>query len=337
MNVAMSPEEFRRQQQSLSEALKEEQQRRAEEQRQTGYQSLAEQMRQHRLGMQQSRGALSEQGWAARRNIQQQAQAQGLGTSGLRDLSLVQSQMAQGRQMSELEAQNTAVQRSAMEARQGIDRETESSLRSAELSAREGAIQAEREAMAMEDSRREKLLTLYQMAQDENTTPEMLKQLAQAMFADVPEAAQDIEAAVGGMASDPYGDLRWVEPFGSSFDWGEFGASTGAGMLAGGVGGPLGSVIGGLVTGGTYLLTTMTGDDGTITLKNPSTGQKVDFTNWNEAVKQVDEWHAGKEGSDQIKAFHRTGVRDSIRFKYRGSTYKTYNEALEAYRMYANR
>jgi len=233
--------------------------------------------------------------------------------------------------MSELEAQNTAVQRSAMEARQGIDRETESSLRSAELSAREGAIQAEREAMAMEDSRREKLLTLYQMAQDENTTPEMLKQLAQAMFEDVPEAAQDIEAAVGGMASDPYGDLRYRQAILS--DWGfipDIGTSVAAGGLAGGVPGAIGAGISSAIS---YVLGA---EDGQITLINPSTGNKEKFKDWEEAVDVINQRHASKEGSDKIKAVHRKGTT-AIRFKYKDSYYKKYNEALEAYRMHENR
>ena len=54
-----------------------------------------------------------------------------------------------------------------------------------------------------------------------------------------------------------------------------------------------------------------------------------------EVVQQVNNFYAGREGSGEIFAAidgSFTGTADKVVFKYRGQSFNTYNEALQAYR-----
>lgn len=130
--------------------------------------------------MQKSRSQLSEQGYMASRGIQQGAQSRGLGSSGLKDLGLIQSQMAQGKATSQLESQNTAVQRAAMDARIGMGENLRGALSEANVQRSRDLLDADKYAQHRKDTEDQKLLQLIELAATD-MPPEQLALLASSM------------------------------------------------------------------------------------------------------------------------------------------------------------
>lgn len=131
--MATSPYNLIQQRQSLSEQLKRESQRQAEQTAQGSRQQLADMVRQQQTNTNMSRQQIGEQGFQTQRAIGQSAAARGLGGSGLQNLSLVQSQLAQGQAVSDLEAQNRGVMTQAMREGRAIDQDLANRLRQADL------------------------------------------------------------------------------------------------------------------------------------------------------------------------------------------------------------
>ncbi len=131
--MATSPYNLIQQRQSLSEQLKSESQRQAQQTAQGSRQQLSDMVRQQQMNVNMSRQQLGEQGFQTQRAIEQGAAARGLGGSGLQNLSLVQSQLAQGRAVSDVEAQNRGVMTQAMREGRAIDQDLSNRLRQADL------------------------------------------------------------------------------------------------------------------------------------------------------------------------------------------------------------
>jgi hypothetical protein len=131
--MATSPYNLIQQRQSLSEQLKRESQRQAQQTAQGSRQQLSDMVRQQQMNVNMSRQQLGEQGFQTQRAIEQGAAARGLGGSGLQNLSLVQSQLAQGRAVSDVEAQNRGVMTQAMREGRAIDQDLANKLRQADL------------------------------------------------------------------------------------------------------------------------------------------------------------------------------------------------------------
>lgn len=83
--------------------------------------------------MNQARGQVSEQAYMTQRNIQNQAQSRGLGSSGLTNLAGFQAQQQAGQAISDIEQQNQAVQGEAMNVRRSLMNELSGATRSADL------------------------------------------------------------------------------------------------------------------------------------------------------------------------------------------------------------
>lgn len=162
--MALKNQDIVNNQKKLAEQVKMYAQQQAASAYNQGQRSLQEQLRQQRMNMQQSRSQLSEQAFLANRSIQQGAQARGLGSSGLKDLSVVQSQLAQGKAVSNLEAENAGVQRAAMSARLGLEESLKNARTGAEVQYAQDNLNADRTAMEMQQRDRDLMLQLMDMA-----------------------------------------------------------------------------------------------------------------------------------------------------------------------------
>ena len=318
---AMTPEELRRQQQSLSEQVRQEQVRRAEQTRQENLRALAEQVRLQRQNMATGRQQLSEQAWSAQRNIEQQAQARGLGSSGLKNLSLVQSQMAQGRAASELESQNVNLQKAVMDARAGVTRQAESDIRSAELSARESLLGADREYMEADRMQKERALTLLQMAQSENMTPEILAKYAQYMGLE----DEDVEAAteVAGLSGAPNMEDRTIKT--------KFGLESLLDPFTLFSSRQLQSEFGRMLYGEEFADFNYDPSDGERrAFQYNFLGKQISFRDKEHVKVYFENMYKDKQYSDLIQIeVTNTGA---VRFNYDGKRYNTYNKAKNAVR-----
>lgn len=131
--------------------------------------------------MNQARGQVSEQAYMTQRNIQNQAQARGLGSSGLANLAGFQAQQQAGQAISDIEQQNQAVQGEAMNVRRSLMNELSSTTRGADLSyAQQIAESDERQfqqQQATRDSNINFLSTIAQMAIDNPGLAEQLSSI----------------------------------------------------------------------------------------------------------------------------------------------------------------
>jgi hypothetical protein len=188
----------------LTQAIYEEQKRRASQSKVSGERSLAHQLQMQSRSMMQNRQQLSEQGFLAGRSIDQQAAGRGLGSSGLKNLSHIQSQMAQGGAVNQLEGQNQDFQRSIMDARRGINQDYTGNMAGADLSMREGMLQADREALASEEKKRDFLMQLYSIALEGGTAEDIQKILTISGYKDTDFSSEQLEGILGSV------DENWL-------------------------------------------------------------------------------------------------------------------------------
>lgn len=153
--MATNPYNFAQQRQGLAAQLKQEADRQAMTAAQGSRQQLSDMMRQQQQQTQMSRQQVGEQGFMAQRAIEQGAASRGLGSSGLKDLSLIQSQMAQGQAVSDIEAQNRMMRTAGMREGREIETGLANALRQSDLTYAQQQI-GEQERL------QEQLMSLYQ-------------------------------------------------------------------------------------------------------------------------------------------------------------------------------
>lgn len=105
--------------------------------------------------MNQARGQVSEQAYMTQRNIQNQAQTRGLGSSGLTNLANFQAQQQAGQAISDIEQQNQAVQSEAMNVRRSLMNELSSATRGADLTYAQQLSESDERQFQQERSMRE--------------------------------------------------------------------------------------------------------------------------------------------------------------------------------------
>src|SRR5690554_2554596 len=177
--MATNPQSLARQRESLYEQIRSASRQQAQQSYQTGLAALRNQLQQQRLNMNQSRGQISEQAYMTQRGIQNQAQARGLGSSGLTNLANFQAQQQAGQAISALEQQNQMVQSEAMNVRRGLINELSQATRGADLAYAQQMAESDERAFQQEQAIRDSninfLSTIAQMAID---NPGLAEQLA---------------------------------------------------------------------------------------------------------------------------------------------------------------
>jgi hypothetical protein len=307
---------------SLAQQLYENQRSLAEQQMRKDTSSLQEQLRQQRANMQISRQQLGEQGWATNRAITQQAQARGLGSSGMQNLSLIQNQLAQGKSLDLLEKENVDVQKAAMSTRGSISQDYLNAIKNADITY----------AQAMDaagQKKQETLAALYDAALN-GADAATIANMATLYGIDLDSMTSDEKTALLSSAGNPEGGLTFKD----MVDWERIAASTslaaGSGALVGGpLGAPVGALggfLGGLVSeafGGKNM-------QGKIEITDGS-GNKMAYDNWDSAVAAVKQRYSGMQYSQFINVVR---VGNGIKFTAPNSSkkYSTYNEALAAYK-----
>lgn len=330
------PQEIAEQQKSLAQSIYEEQRRRAYQTQSQGERGLSEQVRGQRFNMQQGRQQLSEQGFMAQRAINQEAAARGLGSSGIRNLSLVQSQMAQGGAANEMEQQNVQFQRAVMDAKRSLGQDFAGDMASADLNKQEGMLEAERSLLAEQHRKQDLLMGLYEMAMQGASSGDLRSAMA-VMGISADDFSEEALGSVLGQAQDPYGDAG---NYRRTIDWGQA-------FKEAGIGAGLGATVGflppgmlatagiGFMAGGLKSIVNQT-EEG-IRISNDR-GDKT-YSNWDEALSEINQNYQSMPESDKIKA-----VRKSRRIVFEVKLpsgevkdFKSYNEALEHYRQNTSR
>lgn len=173
------------QQRGLAEQMRAHQQQAARDAYAQGQRSLTEQLRQQRSSMQQNREQLAQQAHLAQRNIQQGATSRGLGSSGIRDLSTLQSQMAQGDALSRLTMEDAALQREALNTRLGLSEQLASQMMGSESQYLQALLDSDRFGLEREDIDRDTLLQLVEMTQADGADASLIAQMAEIAFGDL--------------------------------------------------------------------------------------------------------------------------------------------------------
>ena len=198
--MATNPYNFAQQRQGLAAQLKQEADRQAMTAAQGSRQQLSDMMRQQQQQTQMSRKQVGEQGFMAQRAIEQGAASRGLGSSGLKDLSLIQSQMAQGQAVSDIEAQNRMMRTAGMREGREIETGLANALRQSDLTYAQQQI-GEQERL------QEQLMSLYQAGLAGASLDE-IRNMAAISGVDIsaltPEQLGAVESTT---ASDPTGAL----------------------------------------------------------------------------------------------------------------------------------
>lgn len=312
---------------SLAQQLYEQQKTLATQQHASDTASLQEQLRLQRQNMMLGRQQLGEQGWQTNRAIDQQARARGLGSSGLRNLSLIQSQLAQGQAANTMENSNAEVQKQAMLTRGTLGQTLQNNLRAADMDYAQ-------QVQGAEDAKRQSLIQLYQMAMGGATTQTIAEAAAMAGI-DMASLTQEEKSALRGI--DPMGGMSFTD----KWDWGNIGLAAGAGAAGGAIGGSVAPVIGtgiGAAIGGVGgalvgMGTEMSGGSlrgGQPIVLTDNSGIKHNYTSWDDAVAKIQQSYAGQRGSEAIKAVKKG---NAVKFQINGAGeyYSTWNEALSAY------
>jgi len=198
--VATNPYNFAQQRQGLAAQLKQEADRQAMTAAQGSRQQLSDMMRQQQQQTQMSRQQVGEQGFMAQRAIEQGAASRGLGSSGLKDLSLIQSQMAQGQAVSNIEAQNRMMRTAGMREGREIETGLANALRQSDLTYAQQQI-GEQERL------QEQLMSLYQAGLAGASLDE-IRNMAAISGVDISSLTpEQLGAIEGTTAADPTGAL----------------------------------------------------------------------------------------------------------------------------------
>lgn len=311
---------------SLAKRLYDQQKSLAEQERYSNTKSLQEQLRLQRQNMQMGRQQISEQGWAANRAINQQANARGLGSSGLRNLSLIQSQVAQGGASNQLEHSNVAVQKAAMDSRESISQAYQNNLRSADI----GYAQQQQQA---DDAKRQTLMSLYQMALENGSVTDIAN-MARISGVSLDDFSKEEQDALFAAAPNLEGNLAFKD----KIDWSVVGGGAAAGGTAGaliaaaptaGIAALPGAVIGSIGGAGGALISEAVGNrfGGKVVLTD-SRGNNLEYKNWDDALAQINQKYSTFKGYGTVKPVR---VGNKIVFQVGGKgKYPTYNEALNA-------
>lgn len=255
----------------------------------------------------------------------------GLADSGQANIAQVQSQTAYGETISGLYGQKQAVEQQAVQQRQIIEQSVAAATTEANIQRGRQQLESDtqlfQQVQAIEDNKTAQIAQLAQLADTGEYNAQRLRNLAEAYGI----TDEDLTIVMNASSYfDPTGEITLKE----KWDWGDTGAAVAVGATAGAIFGVPGIAIGavvGLLTSTAKNLANNWGKQ--MTVKGPKglefTGGPADIT------QQVNQYYSSFEGSDQIAAsvdFSFTGLADSIVFNYRGQKYKTYNEALKAYK-----
>lgn len=141
-------------------------------------------MRSNALQNRQDRALLSEQSLLAQRAAQQGAMARGLGSSGLRNLAVIQSQMQQGKAVNELSQRNALVQREALNTRLALGENKTKAMRQASLDELSQMTDADRFLLGENRKDQELMLQLLQFMNEGESLEDVLR-YAQVLGIDV--------------------------------------------------------------------------------------------------------------------------------------------------------
>ena len=309
---------------TLAEKYYEQQKQLAQQEKSDSIQALRAQLALQRTSMQSSRQQLGEQGWQSQRAIQQQAQARGLGSSGLSSLAHIQSQIAQGSALNFLETSNAAVQKEAMDTQRALNKDYQNAMLTADIAYQERMAAAENEKTSV-------LSTLYEAAMG-GATDEQIAGMAAAAGYDASDFSEPQWAAIQRQAFDPSLSVSYKD----KWDWGKIAqdaglaASTASAVTAATPAMPIAAALG-LVGGGGYgILSEATGNfgQGEVTLTD-SNNNKTQYASWDAAIADVKSKYAS---NSYIASGAITVVKsgNSIKFSWNGVKYKTLNEAIAA-------
>lgn len=255
----------------------------------------------------------------------------GLADSGQANIAEAQSQAAYGETISGLYGQKQAVEQQAVTQTQMIEQSVAAATTEANIQRATQQLQSDQqlfqEVQAIEDNKKAQIVTLTELALSGERNAADIRAMAEAYGITEEELTTVMNAS---RFFDPTGEVKFQE----RWNWEEVAVSTGTvavmgapfgGWLGAGIGAIAGFVIGVIDQAVNNLSSTMTVSGG---------GQEFSGTP-KEVVEQINSYYAGYEGSGQIFAAidgSFTGTADKIVFKYRGQSFNTYNEALQAYR-----
>jgi len=304
--MALKAEEMIQRQQTLAEQLKTSAQQQAQSQYRQGNRTLMEQLRSGRAETAKSRSQLSEQSYLANRGIQQGATSRGLGSSGMKDLSLLQSQLNQGQGVNQIQQQAEGLRRTGMMAQLGMQDNLTNQLNQAESGYQANMVDADRFGMQMQNEKTSQLMHLYQMALDSGGT------------ADIPGLAAMLGINLEtDLTPEQQGALKGASPVPVPEDKRAFGFDVwnrlkGQSLVQENLK---------LFTGGKW--------NQAYTYDFGNGKEKMSVS---EAKNRVEDLFKGKQyvGKEITIAANEGELAHQIGFKYNGKIYKTYNAAKQA-------
>jgi hypothetical protein len=252
----------------------------------------------------------------ANRAIQQGATARGLGTSGVRDLSLLQSQLAQGQGINQIQQQSEQTNRAALATRLGLQEQLGAQNMSAQTQYMANMINSDKDALEAQDRKSSQLMDLYRLA-IESGGEANINDIAALLNIDLDSLTEAQKSALGGAVPNPYGDLDIRN------------SNSLKNIITRSLGG-----VSSLVNRNPLLGSALTAAWGTppVTFKTP-TGDKT-FKNWTEAVDSIQ-----KDYTEKLPDYEKAGVKavkkgGRIVFDLNGTKYNTANEAIAAWKKY---
>jgi hypothetical protein len=181
--ATLTPQSLAQQREKLYEQIRNASRQQAQQAYQQAMGELRNQLQSQRLQMNQNRGQLAEQAYMAQRSVQNQAQARGLGSSGLAALGAFQAQQQAGQAVNQLEAQNQEFQRAAMDTRKSLMNELTAALRSADLAHGQQMAESANQQYSQERAEKEfNISTLTELLNLAAMDKEKAKMLAELMF-----------------------------------------------------------------------------------------------------------------------------------------------------------
>lgn len=354
---------MQQQREDLYTQVKNASQQQAQTNYQTGLNSLRQQLQQQRLNMNQSRGQIAEQSAMQQRQIQNQMASRGLGNSGLRDLAGLQSQMAAGGAINQLEQQNGLVQQEAINTRRSLSNELTQNLRAADLTHADQMVQSDEKTYQQQEQAKQyvqsTVLELARMAESGASETDV-KTWAKLMGLDMDsldESTLESLSNIGAGKKDEIAELTGVDVNSVA----EFGATTGRGValgtaflgalaiaagiaavpFTGGISlGLVGAGAAGVTAGttgavamGNVWRTSPKNKDGSSGINYQLGGNTINTTSREDAENKITDYYAGKYsevGSGLIKI--EVARNADVKFVYNGTKYNTFGEARTALR-----
>lgn len=219
----VKPQEVIQTQRGLAEALREQALKQSQQTYYQGQRALAEQMRMSREQSRMSRQQLEEQSYLTNRAISQGAQARGLGSSGLKDMSLLQSQLNQGQAVNQIQQQSDQQTRGIAAGQLGLSEQLASQKIGADVSYMQNMLAADQQAMTHQEQQTNQLLQLYQMALESGGTAD-INSLAAILGMDLQSLPEEQRAALEGasavdlLGGESFGRLTGDTPHGGLLD-----------------------------------------------------------------------------------------------------------------------